>query len=525
MKSLYKHLSSTHEFGEELDLTKKPILRSSSIFPVIKNNNFSSRILFLGYWLIKRNIPEVSLVITLRNKNGKILCRKLKTINSVQSFSINLDSLLNELKHTGDFFGSIETEFHTTRDMVFPYPALVLEYFNKFFDTFVHTIGRVYNDIEDLADNEEYKVSETGFDIYANDDLSSFFAFVNGPISNSDGLIEYEITNFESKKFFGSFNLGKINPFETKFIEFKDYIPDLFTMLGQKSGAISLKHNFEGFYPRLLVGNFQTSFPSVSFTHSYYDCTKCISNSDYWNRIDNRYYDSSIYVPLFFNDNKYTDLIIYPNFSPSDFDLQIDLYDKHGKIFYDNTNFISIKSKDSKLSKIEFKKLIEKNNLIDVGITSAHIIAHFKDKKIPTRLKFGLNVGMSGYESKLPCNICFNSKLGNPNIDEKPGSFHWSPIFTNSNSVVTIANFSPLKEYVQSANLIFNFYHKQDSSFITREKNLQPKEEYRITIDDELKSFLHDDVGWVTIKSDNPNMEGYYFNFHSSGSVGGDHFF
>ncbi len=525
MKSLYKHLSSTHEFGEELDFAKKPVLRSSSIFPVIKNNNFSTRILFLGYWLIKRNIPEVCLVITLRERNGKILCRQLKTINSVQSFSIDLNSLLKELNYDRDFLGSIETEFHTTRDMVFPYPALVLEYFNKFFDTYVHTIGRIYNDFEDLIENQKFKVSETGFDIYADDDLSSFFAFVNGPIPNSNGLIEYELTNFESKKFSGSFNLGKIDPFETKFVKFKDYIPNLSIMLAQKSGSISLKHNFEGFYPRFLVGNFQTSFPSVSFTHSYYDCTTCTTNSDFWNRLDNRFYDSSIYVPLFLNDNKYTDLIIYPNFSPSDFDLQIDLHDKYGKKFFEDTNFISIKSADSKLSKISFKKLIKDNDLDADDITSAHVIAHFKDKKIPTRLKFGLNVGISGLQSKLPCNICFNSRLGNPNIENKPGSFHWSPVFTNSDSVVTIANFSPRKEYLQSANLILNFYHMLDSSFITREKNLQPKEEYRISLDNELKSFLQNDVGWVTIKSDNPNIQGYYFNFYSSGSVAGDHFF
>ena len=50
--------------------------------------------------------------------------------------------------------------------MVFPYPALVLEYFNEKFNTCVHTLGRVYNDFEDINENEEFKVPETGFDIY-----------------------------------------------------------------------------------------------------------------------------------------------------------------------------------------------------------------------------------------------------------------------------------------------------------------------------------------------------------------------
>ena len=59
--------------------------------------------------------------------------------------------------------------------------------------------------------------------------------------------------------------------------------------------------------------------------------------------------------------------------------------------------------------------------------------------------------------SKIPCNICFNSKIGNPSIENKPGSFHWCPIFNDENSVVSIANFSPKKNYTQSANIILNF--------------------------------------------------------------------
>jgi hypothetical protein len=527
VKSFYNHLVSRQEFGEKIEQTRKPILRSSGVFPVIKNKYYSTKILYLGYWLIKRNIPEVSLLITLRDQHGKILNRKLELINTVKAFSIDLDSILKEIHFdfNNDFLGSIETEFNTTRDMVYPYPALVLEYYNKDFNSCVHTIGRIYNDFEDLDENEKFKVPETGFDIYGNDDLSPFLAFVNGPIPNKDGFVEYVVTNFKSEKFYGSFKLGKIKPYETKFVIFKDHIPNLTKILGNKSGSISVKHNFEGFFPRFLVGNIQNSFPSVSFTHSYYDCTSCNTDSDFWNRINDDYYDSSVYIPLFLTDKFYTDLVIYPNFSPSDFILQINLYNKSGNKVYENTNFLNVKSNESKLLKIEFKKLCEELNLDKNEITSAHIIAKFEEKKIPSRLKFGLNVGISGLKSKLPCNICFNAKLGNPNIENKPGSFHWSPIFNDKTSIITIANFSTHKEYSKYAKVSLNFYHKQDSSFITREITLGPQAEFRISInDEELKQFFQDD-GWITMRADNPFVQGYYFNFHSSGSVAGDHFF
>jgi hypothetical protein len=523
LKSYAKVLSSVDHYGETKQLLRKPILRSSGIFPVIKNENFTSRILFMGYWLIKRNIPEVSIIITLRSDDGKILLRKIQTINSSKAFSIELDNLLNEINITKNFLGSLELEFNTTRDMVFPYPALVLEYFNSNFSSCVHTIERIYNDFEDLNENDKFRVPESGFDIYCNSDLDCFVSFVNGPLQNPNGIIDYVITNSKSEKLSGSFNLDIINPYETKFIKLLDYIPKLKNFLNNFSGSISLSHNFEGFYPRLLVGNMQTSLPSVSFTHSYYDCTSCISESDFWSRLSDDFYDSSIHIPLFLQNNFFTDLIVYPNFSPSDFNLVIEFYDNLGNIVHKLDNFMLIKSEDSKLIKIQFKKIINDLNLDINKISSAHIITNFTNSKIPSRIKFGLNVGTRDLESKLPCNICFNTMLGDPKFDSKPSSFRWTPIFIN-NSVITIINSSPKKNYSQHATSILTFYRKADSSTISKEIKLKPFGEFRLKLDNELKTFLKED-GWVTIKSDNPYVMGYYFVFHPSGAVAGDHFF
>jgi len=68
------------------------------------------------------------------------------------------------------------------------------------------------------------------------------------------------------------------------------------------------------------------------------------------------------------------------------------------------------------------------------------------------------------------------------------------------------------------------FYRKEDSSTISRDITLKAFSEFRLTLDADLINFLKDD-GWVTIKSNNPYIQGFYFIFHSSGSVAGDHFF
>lgn len=526
MKSFYQHLRSRQEFGEDVDLIRKPIFRSSAIFPVIKNKFYTTNILFLGYWLLKRKIHEVNVLITLRDEKGKILKRSSLLVDSPKSYSIELNSLLENMKQYEEFCGSIEIEIFSTADMVFPYPALVLNYYNDNFNTCVHTVGRVYNDFEDLTENEKFRVPETGFDIYANDDIDPFIAFVNGPLPNPHGTINYIITNNDSHKFQGVLHLDEIRPYQTVFLKFKEHIPELNKLLNNKPGTITLEHNFEGFYPRFLAGNIQYSFPCVSFTHSYYDCSSCLSTSDYWNRSSGQYYDSSVYVPLFIENNFYTHLVIYPNFSPSSFELDVRFHDKYGKEIYRLVPFLNIDSNESKLIKVDFKELIKKHNIDAAQVKTAHIITNFKDK-IPARLKFALNVGTHDSKSKLPCNICFNSKMGNPLIENKPGSFHWCPLFNNEHAVISIANFSPLKNYHREANVKLKFYNKKEHMSVEKKILLPPNGEIRLDTlkDNELKSIARDDLIWVTIEADNPNIQGYYFNFNKSGAVAGDHFF
>ena len=335
-----------------------------------------------------------------------------------KTYSIELNSILQDvhlLNEHDDFIGSIELEVFSSKDMVFPYPAFVLNYYNKEFATSVHTVGRVYNDFEDLNENESVKVPETGFDIYHDSDLEPFIAFTNGPIPNDGGIVDLTIINHKSMNFKGKINLGKISPYETIFLKFSKYVENLEHMLEGKRGTIKINHNFNGFFPRFLAGNLQHSFPSVSFTHTYYDCSSCNKESDYWNRKDERHNDSSVLIPLFITDNFYTDLILYPNFAPSIFSLSLDFYDINGFLLHSMPDYMLVNSSEQKFSQINFNQIIQKYG-ISGEAKSANVMANWNDGKIPTRLKLGLNIGISNRKSKLPCNICFAPKLGDPMI-------------------------------------------------------------------------------------------------------------
>lgn len=528
MKSFSNHLNSTKEFGEKINILKKPVFRSSAVFPIVQNSSYSSRVLFLGYWLLKRNIKDVGLLITLRSSDGNLLLRDFRKIDDARSYVIELNELLKKINFTEEIFlGSLEIEIFSSEDMVFPYPALVLDYYNYDFNTCVHTLGRIYNDFEDLLENQQFFVPETGFDIYADKNLHAFLSFVNGPLKNESPKIIFEVYNYKSEKLTGTFNLKTINSFQTIFIKLEDYIPKLSNFLEGKSGSISIKHNFEGFFPRFLVGNIQDSTESLVFTHSYYDSKTLNSSEHYVKQESLLHYDCTVPIPIFSDNNLFTELVLYPNFSPCKFKLNLQIFNSSGNLILEKSNFLEIDSEQFELTKINFNDILTKFNLLKKNPSTAYLICEFNKKEIPSRIKFGLNVGRKFTNFKLPCNICFNANIANPNTDHKPGSFKWFPIFNIGKTVVILENFYPLKNYDKNANIILSFFRQSDNQSIKRILNIRPNGEFRLIVsdDEELKKFFNNELGWITAKSDTPYLQGYYFVFHDSGSVAGDHLF
>lgn len=75
MKSYKSHLLSVKSYGEN-PIPRKPVYRGSAIFPVFNSKKNSTRILFMGYWIVKNGIENLALLITLRDEYGKLLIRE-----------------------------------------------------------------------------------------------------------------------------------------------------------------------------------------------------------------------------------------------------------------------------------------------------------------------------------------------------------------------------------------------------------------------------------------------------------------
>ena len=144
MKTYQEHLRSTNSLKNNIQ--RKPVLRSSAIFPYLVNKYLDTKILFLGYWLIKRNIKQVKIQITVRNEIGSIISKRVKIINKVKAFSISVKKIISKSFSERAILGSIELEVFSKTDMVYPYPAFVINFEGKDSSTVVHTCGRIYND-------------------------------------------------------------------------------------------------------------------------------------------------------------------------------------------------------------------------------------------------------------------------------------------------------------------------------------------------------------------------------------------
>ena len=191
MKSYKNHLLSTKSYGEIQSNFHRPVMRSSAAFPLIhKPGKLSSIYTFMGYWLRKRNINLITVLATVRTVDGKKIASKSLEVNDVKSYVITSFDVLEDYEK--EFIGSIELEIFSAVDMVFPYPAITFGIKGLNGLTFVHTCGRIYNDIEDMKSNSEQTVPETGFDVYNGSSYTPFFAFVNGPIAIENKEIELE---------------------------------------------------------------------------------------------------------------------------------------------------------------------------------------------------------------------------------------------------------------------------------------------------------------------------------------------
>ena len=523
MKSYKEHLLSTQNYGEKQKVDYRPTMRSSAVFPLIhKPDRIISMYTFMGYWLRKRNIPLVTVLVTVRNKNGKKISIQNIEVKEVKSFEISSLDILKQPNE--EFTGSAEIEIFSAVDMVFPYPAITYALKGVNGLTFVHTCGRIYNDFDDLNANNEQLVSETGFDLFIGKDYTPFFSFVNGPIAIENKEIELEYINQKDERKRKTIKLDDVNPYGLGWVNLKIDTGEVFDNNLIKA-CVKVKHDFKGFFPRFVAGNVLRDFEDVSLTHSYYDTSTDKSDNAVWKNPNVEDFEDSVVTIPFDTDFSEIELAIYPIFASSPVNLSFELYNPSGQMAARKSSNIRIGTNDDKLKYIDFIELFsEYRNNIPMGMI--RIIAT-GEGNVPTRMKYGLNFCNPTKNTNLPSNICFAATLPNDKILDKPGAFRWCPIFNTKSQKIFLHNSSFVKAGFKDAKIDIEVYRLNDAKKMNWSINLPYNGSFEIInpYAEALDKFLCGSVGWVSFTCNSPFIFGYYITDLGKGVIGADHLY
>lgn len=523
MRSYYAHIQAMAP--ETTKIASRPVFRSSAIFPVLHESELSTRLLFLGYWMLKRNIEKIAAIVTLRSLDGKILTRVTLEITEPKAYSFELEDFLEMCDWTETSFkGSLEIEFYSNSNLVFPYPAVVVNYYGPSFSSVVHTAQRVYNDYDDMQKNSQTAVPESGFNIKVSEGCEPFIGLINGADIQENAEIKFQFFNHLGGVLEHLEQLGTLRPYETKII-YPARHTDLESFLQGQEGACKAAFNVKWIFPRLLVGNQQTDPSAVSVTHTYYDCSSAASESDYWRYSDPEWHTASLMLPLWLDEDHFTDIYFYPIYSPSTLAIDVELYTEDGILLGSKEESLILESPCDEYAIISFKKIAQELNIRPERVKAARIIARsLAESLVPSRIKLALNIG---HNSKgLPCNICMNLQPYNPSFTTKKSSFKWLPFLADQPfSSIWLMNSSPKKNDLASASVEITFFREKDNETLKRNLQLPPHGSLVITRDEELDAFFESHIGWITVVTNNPYLTTYYFADNSSGVVGGDHGF
>ena len=232
---------------------------------------------------------------------------------------------------------------------------------------------------------------------------------------------------------------------------------------------------------------------------------------------------------LFVRDNLKTEIAIYPNFSKSIFNLNLQIFDQQGKKKGFIRNFFKIDDQFKSIKYLDLNQIIKSKNILlnKKNNYFCRIYLSYKDK-ILARLKFGLNIGrVNKKNSSFDCNICFNAIVPIKFIEKKRGTFKWGLLLNKNNSQILISNISNLKFSDKKANLNLKFWNTYNSNFLQKRISIPSNGNLFFNLNKEkrIKNFLKKNAGWMTIESDNPFINGWYLDISKNGSVGADHLF
>ena len=125
------------------------------------------------------------------------------------TYQISLNDILDKKIIKDGFKGSIEIEIHSSSDLKYSFPAIDAIYETKDGISLVHSNQRIFENFQDIKNNESINKTQTGFDIYLDDEKESFITAINGPVLVNNKELNIDFFNFKGDKLREKLNIKK----------------------------------------------------------------------------------------------------------------------------------------------------------------------------------------------------------------------------------------------------------------------------------------------------------------------------
>lgn len=465
--------------------------RSSAIFPFFLGKNEDTLLVFQNYWQWKSHIENLIANIFVRDINGKLIHSESLEIDAHNEISVK--NILSDLEALDK--GTIEIEVIGSKNLGYPFPAILCYYKSKNHLSVVHSAGRILNSNETHTTNTW---RESNFLTIYDKSLSPFFSIFNGQ-EEIDTELTVKFLKLPVKELIIEKKLPlKLNPFGSKVFYANEFLDDSEKkLINGKKFFIEFAHKNRGIFGRYVVGNYYEKENMHFCTHSFMSIT---NSGDIIERSDEDPVTS--FLPAFNKKPLNLKLISYPTNIASD---------------------VIFKSKESNLGEaIELDTNHEFNfnsgrEAFEGEVNENKFVKYYSVDNCPARLNISYNFSLPN--SVHPTDIATGFK---GNVYPKKSS-HWGSIVNlpDWKTVFFIRNCSHNPKKTESGDLDFILFDNSSSI----EKSIHVKAETCTTLEFKTQNDFSEFISWKCSSSVG-TVEVFWICFNEkTGAICGDHSF
>ena len=487
---------SSHSFFKfNEDTLRDPVVvtRSAAVFYFCHDENMTTQIHFMNYWVEKKKVVDITMRITLRIMSGETIYEKQTKITSQGAHIIELGELLKEAQLTKKISeGSIEIEFFSAENLVIAYPAAIVRYVGNNWHTLSHSTPRYFSKSSgdnELRLSEIQKAEEGNITINNDDEYEPFFIIHNGGKSIPQTNIEINITSSDGTEFYEIIKNIEWIPYQTRIFHVKDFI-DYKKFLKKNHGMLTIKYQVCGSFPRMIAGNKSNITGSWSIDHTNFAAIEGPVQNDVFSVSPDKDFKNLVFcIPNNFKDKWECFADIYPTYPDDNYKI--------------NVNKIKLNGDTSTKNLTLHKGTPSGFPRIHVSENANYELIFNHNTKLPRRFHMGIHyrIGSGNYgfltDGPMPAS-------------SNPTRTRWWPVLDphSCKNFVMIANRVLGDEKPKDFELQFKLFNAFNEEPLVGKYLIHSNQTICLNVDElflGFNNFMHEKSGWIYMTCDDPH--------------------